>query len=69
VGVVPHPQAHALPMQPPSCFDWAPLGAYSSDEGGLHRPPLSESNSMLENCRRTPIGVLSDPLKHPALRV
>jgi hypothetical protein len=39
----------------------APTGAYSSDEGGLHRPSRSESNSMLENCRRTPIGVLTDP--------
>ncbi|MBT9557071.1 MAG: hypothetical protein IV100_13625 [Myxococcales bacterium] len=39
----------------------APTGAYSSDEGGLHRPARSESNSMLENRRWTPIGVLSDP--------
>ncbi len=28
-------------------------------------PSRSESNSMLENCRRTPIGVLSEPLKGP----
>ncbi len=47
---------------PSPCFDWAPIGAYSSDEGGLHRPPLSESNSMLENGRWTPIAVLSEPL-------
>ena len=44
-------------------YELAPIGAYSSDEGELHRPSRSESNSMLENRRRMPIGVLPDPLR------